>query len=635
MKENPRVILNPVVAPKKTGPAGDRFARIKRYLVRTLTEKASFFLHGRIRNQAYWSAIFMRQQERECPAHYFRKAAMTLRHDGDLTAAEEICSRGLAIHPKDLSLAKEHAEIARAAKNLPARALRYQRVIELAGKNATTAAWKDLAESHRLLGNFEKAESIILEGLKHHPDDFSLMEKLTEVFASCGDSLKAITALKSIIETHPKVSQISTYLRLSKVLSDEGLINRAIDALDEGLIKYPDSLDLTTKLAELHYLQEPPTKQILTNSLFPPHSDYTTHLFRDDAIPFTQGTLCLSNSNDISKQHVPAMLDFAHTIGPPAVLRRLPEVDVFAVWGVPNSQNTVLLKLAALQSKPLLYLDYGLLNAPRGVNTNELVCSVIISNHSIYDDALCPSLLETTLNSESYALTPEQFIRAESCIALVISNRISYANEADISTAQLSLPSPKASRILLIDQTTDDASVHRGLGGEGSFMRMLATALALRDHEILIYLAPRADSDQCRSQLKTLLPIPLPQNVTIIDCGMNPHDLFAVVGQVFVVTSPLGFEAVMAGSKVHCFAAPFYAGWGFTTDHAIVPIRKVQRTATEIFHYYYMILSRYYVPDHVNANIETFIQECRKREICPAALKDTQNQAPQIGRAHV
>jgi FkbM family methyltransferase len=621
MKEKPRVIIS------KISPAGDRFTRIKKYLVRTLTEKASFFLHGRARDQTYWSEIFMRQQEQKCPAQYFRKAAMTLRQNGDLVAAEEICGRGLAIHPKDLSLAKEHAEIARTARDLPARALRYQRAIDLAGKNATPAAWRDLAESHRLLGNFEKAESIILDGLKHHPDDFILMEKLTEVFATNGSSLKAIAALESIITTHPDAAQISCYLRLCKVLSEEGLVSRAIDILNEGIIKYPDSLDLTNKLAELHYLQEPPTKQLLTSSPFPAHSDYTTHLFRDDAAPFAQGTLCLSISNDISKKHVPAMLDFAHTIEPPAVSRRLPEVDIFAVWGEPNSQSAVLLKLAAIHGKPLLYLDHGLLNAPRGCIENQSTHSIIVSNYRIYDDAFCPLLLETTLNSENYALTPEQIIRAESCIALVISHRISYANDSDVSSAQLSLPSPKASRILLIDQTTDDASVHRGLGGEGSFMRMLATALALRDHEILIYLAPRVDSDQRRSQLKNLLPIPLPQNVTIIDCGMNPHDLFAVVGQVFVVTSPLGFEAVMAGSQVHCFAAPFYAGWGFTTDHTVVPIRRIQRTATEIFHYYYMILSRYYVPGHVDADIETFIQDCRKREICPATLKDTQNHA--------
>jgi capsular polysaccharide export protein len=611
---------------KKNISHRDCLTWITRFLVRTLTEKASFFLHGKVRDQAFWSAVIMRQQEQECPAHYFRKVAMTLRKEGNIVAAEEICSRGLAIHPKDLSLATEHAEIARIAKDLPARACRYQLAIDLAGKASSNTNWSRLAESHRLLGNFEKAESVILDGLKIHPSDFSLMEKLTEVFASCGDSLKAITALKSIIQTHPKVSQISSYLRLSKVLSDEGLINRAIDALNEGLTKYPDSLDLTTKLAELHYLQEPSTKHNRATSPPPPPSDYIAHLFRDDAVPFAQGTLCLAIGKDISKQHVPAMLDFAHTIEPPAVTRRLPEVDVFAVWGALDSRSAALRKLAVLDNKPLLYLDDGLLKIPKNGNEDKPALSIIISIHDIYDDAFCPALLETTLNAENYTFTVQQIHRAEACIARLILHRISYANGIDLCAIPITLPSTKASRVLLIDQTTDDSSIHRGLGSRDSFARMLASALALAEHEILIYLSPRADSNQRRSELKSILPFPLPQNVTILDWGTNPHDLFKVVDQVYVVTSPLGFEAVMAGSEVHCFAAPFYAGWGFTTDHTVVPIRKIQRTATEIFYYFYMILSRYYVPGHGSVDLETFIESCSKRESGPSTLNHGQNQ---------
>jgi FkbM family methyltransferase len=592
---------------KKNRSCRDCLTWIKRFLVRSLTEKASFFLHGKVRDQAYWSAIFMRQQEQECPAHYFRKAAMTLRKEGDLLAAEEICSRGLAIHPKDPSLATEHAEIARIAKDLPVRARRYQHAIDIAGKTSSITNWSRLAESHRLLGNFETAKSVILDGLKLHPDDFSLMEKLTEVFTSCGDSLKAITALKSIIQTHPKVSQISSYLRLSKVLSDEGLINRAIDALNEGLTKYPDSLDLTTKLAELHYLQEPPAKYNCTSSSSQPPSDYTAHLFRDDAVPFAQGTLCLAIGKDISKQHVPVMLDFAHTIEPPAVPRRLPEVDVFAVWGAPNSRHACVVELATTHGKPLLFLDDGLLSPPSINGQKNPAHSIITSTHSIYFDALNPSLLETTLNSSKATLTDKQNLRAESCIRSIVSHRMSQSNHAPQIELYLRYPKNSSPRILLIDQATDDASVHWGLGGEGSFVRMMAAALALTDCEILIRLHPDTLAERHRSQLHALLPQPLPHNIILIDYELNSYDLFEVVEQVFVVTSPLGFEAVMAGKEVHCFAAPFYSGWGFTKDHVIVPVRNSQRTVQDIFHYYYIYLSRYFLPDQGSVNIEDFI----------------------------
>ena len=40
------------------------------------------------------------------------------------------------------------------------------------------------------------------------------------------------------------------------------------------------------------------------------------------------------------------------------------------------------------------------------------------------------------------------------------------------------------------------------------------------------------------------------------------------------MTSLLGFEALLRGTRVTCLGAPFYAGWGLTTDAGPVPDRR-------------------------------------------------------------
>lgn len=39
---------------------------------------------------------------------------------------------------------------------------------------------------------------------------------------------------------------------------------------------------------------------------------------------------------------------------------------------------------------------------------------------------------------------------------------------------------------------------------------------------------------------------------------ISPWALLDLVDQVYVVTSQLGFEALLAGKQVHCFGVPFF-----------------------------------------------------------------------------
>ena len=93
-----------------------------------------------------------------------------------------------------------------------------------------------------------------------------------------------------------------------------------------------------------------------------------------------------------------------------------------------------------------------------------------------------------------------------------------------------------------------------------------------------------------------------------INYDINPYSFLDLVEDVYVVTSGMGFEALMAGKKVHCYGMPFYAGWGVTSDLFMIETRTRPRSVIDIFFFSYIELSRYFVPDvKSGSNIENLV----------------------------
>jgi len=66
--------------------------------------------------------------------------------------------------------------------------------------------------------------------------------------------------------------------------------------------------------------------------------------------------------------------------------------------------------------------------------------------------------------------------------------------------------------------------------------------------------------------------------------------------RVYVVTSQMGFEALLAGVPVTCFGMPWYAGWGVTDDRVSCPRRTQKRSVAELFAAAYLHYTRYLNP---------------------------------------
>lgn len=537
-------------------------------------------------------------------ARVFLQASSKLRALGKLVQAEKVCARGTAIYPSDLSLAIEHAGIAQIARDERAKMTRWQRVLDLAGTTAPVEAYRHLAESHNSHGAFDEAERILRHGLEIHPADFSLMKGLAGTLSACGRSAAALAAWSNLIEAHPDRNHAVSYLRMSSILREEGMIDRAQESIRAGLAKYPDDIQLQDSAEKLSLLRYRHSPSPIHREPLP---SFTDHLFTDRYEPFEKGTLGFSSGTNAFRQHVPAMLDFAKTISPLRAPGQGPSVDIFATWGVPSDNNASIAEMAAFHGKPLLCLDSGFLSSPGIEGKTAPAHSVVICPDSIYFDATKPSHLVQTLNSAAHELTESQRSRTQACIETLLVHRISKYNHAPRIDMRSRFSADATKRVLLVDQRIGGGSIHWSLGGRGAFERMWEAALALPDHEILVKLHPEIIAGNHQSHLLSLAPSPLPANITIVDFDVNPFDLFDIVGKVFVCTSQLGFEAAMAGKEVHCFGAPFYSGWGFTQDRIAIPSRKRRRTINEVFHLFYIVHSRYFVPGQVGAEIEDLI----------------------------
>ena len=269
-------------------------------------------------------------------------------------------------------------------------------------------------------------------------------------------------------------------------------------------------------------------------------------------------------------------------------------------WGLkPNAKKA----WQYAKRKKIVYIsleDGFIRSVELGVN-GSLPLGLAIDHSGIYYDATRPSDLEKLIvesppHHQIYNL-------AEKCIALIRRNRLSKYNHAPERLFKFN-----QSQILVIDQTYDDSSVQYGLASEQSFHSMLNAATKENPQStILVKIHPDVIAGKKRGYL--LKAAQQHQQCQLITDDCNPWSLFDVVDKVYTVTSQMGFEALLANTKVICFGMPFYAGWGITDDRLHSPRRGIERSVHQIFHAAYINYCRYAHPlTHTRCELETILR---------------------------
>ncbi len=225
--------------------------------------------------------------------------------------------------------------------------------------------------------------------------------------------------------------------------------------------------------------------------------------------------------------------------------------------------------LASLTKKSILRVE----DAPlRSVlpGWREAPAGLIIDSQSLYFCANEPSDLDDILGGE---VPKESQEYAKDLMQLQIKMGLSKYNL-----------SPRGGwsykgYILVIDQTRDDASIRLGGADAGDFETMLNDAkAAYPSHKIIIRTHPAGlgyfDDRHCD------------ERTFLSSDPANPWDILENAEDVYVVTSQMGFEAIMAGHRPHIYGLPFYSGWGLSHDKR--PIKRYRKIKIEELYWAFM-----------------------------------------------
>lgn len=244
---------------------------------------------------------------------------------------------------------------------------------------------------------------------------------------------------------------------------------------------------------------------------------------------------------------------------------------------------------AAKHKLPYVALEDGFLRSVRLGRDGEQPLSLVVDPVGIYYDAHQPSQLEEWLEAGTWN-EPALLQRANRVRTQVVAQRLSKYNHAPDTCPW----NDNVERVLVIDQTFDDMSVKGALADKASFHRMLHAALRENPAaEIVVKTHPDVLAGYREGYLGK---VEQDSRIAVLADDLHPWAVLDGVKKVYVVSSLMGFEALLAGKEVRCFGMPFYAGWGLTTDEFKCARRSRACTLDEVFAAAYLKYARYVDP---------------------------------------
>ncbi len=263
--------------------------------------------------------------------------------------------------------------------------------------------------------------------------------------------------------------------------------------------------------------------------------------------------------------------------------------DLIAIWG--NSPTAWRGQaVAGRTGAAILHVEDAFLRSvlpgrARGTVAARGPIGLIIDPVGLHFDPDRPSLIETLVPSPE-ARTLQQ--EARDGIARLIGSDLSKYN-AHLPDAAL----PPPGHVLVIDQTRGDASL-RG-AGRAEFIAMLQCARAENPGTpVVIRTHPEAAAGLRPGHFS---PADLLPGEVICDSAVSPWRLLSGAQRVYVWSSQLGYEALLAGHRPRVFGQPFYAGWGLSADEASFP-RRMPVRVEQLFAASHLLAPVWYDPCH-------------------------------------
>lgn len=288
---------------------------------------------------------------------------------------------------------------------------------------------------------------------------------------------------------------------------------------------------------------------------------------------------------------------------------------VFLGWGhKANTRQTQV--LACKLGLPFWRMEDGFIATLGHPSSDKRRLSIILDKSGIYYDYQSRGDLELLLENLPQWWNASMARRARNAMQQLLKLRISKYNQIRQPLPELPALSAGQKRILLVDQTAGDASVAGAGADESSFQRMLDWACA-SGAQVLIKTHP----DVLLGKKQGYLGLSQGKNIHVLTDDVCPFTLFEQVDEVATVCSQLGFEALLAGKPVHCFAIPFYAQRGLTIEHAS-PMMRTAASLEQLFAAAYILYPHYFHPHNT--------QPCELEDILNWLQAQLQGRSPQV-----
>lgn len=277
-----------------------------------------------------------------------------------------------------------------------------------------------------------------------------------------------------------------------------------------------------------------------------------------------EGAIALSSRPLLAMPHMSAFLGGRETVP----LRDASCAAAIAGWGGgwPAWRGA---RIANRLGLPFVRIEDGFLRSA-GIGKNGAPpVGIIVDRNGIYFDARQSSDLEQLISTAAQSAGSNA--RALSAIELWRNHRLSKYNLPEGDGRM-----PGQVRAILADQVYGDASIAGSGADAHTFSRMLHQALERFGADNI---ALRAHPDVIAGKAKGYLAsLPQAQALQWIAPDVPQQLVFDNAGEIWTVSSQLGFEGLIAGKKVTTFGMPFYAGWGLTQDSADGAIAEAART---------------------------------------------------------
>lgn len=262
------------------------------------------------------------------------------------------------------------------------------------------------------------------------------------------------------------------------------------------------------------------------------------------------------------------------------------------VWGqnYPNS----LVDFVAASGTPCYFIEDGFLrsNQPNAARIPPL--SLCFDRSRAYFDSRGGSDLERLLETYDFDREPDLLSRAQAGIGAILDGRLSKYNSVNALTLGDLVGEKTRTRVLVIGQVEDDASIRFGCDRAVTNNDLVRLAAHENPQAQIIY-KPHPDvlSGMRPAQSD---PVDVEHLCYIMRENVPLAQSFDGVDKVYAITSLGGFEALMRGIPLVVMGSPFYAGWGLTDDRQPNARRTAKRSVEEVFAAAYILYSRYFDP---------------------------------------